>query len=148
MDPFYPFLHSVHYPNKLIKESIFLTGLGWLPSASTKFSSVIGSVSISHFVPSGCLFMSQYPFNYRDFIVNTFDRNICLLVLVLGLTGNGSCYWGCIFSSCLLCLNYIDIMQNEPTFLIVVLLVIGMIISKLDNTCKLSHAFLTYKFCI
>lgn len=37
------------------------------------------------------------------------------------------------FSSSLLCRNYIDIMLNEPTFLIVVLLVIGMMISKLED---------------
>lgn len=133
MDPFYPFLHSVHYPNKLVKESIFPHWFGWLPSASTTFPSVIGSVSISLLFHQAVYSWANTCFSYRHFIVNTLDRNIFLLVLVLGLTGNGNCYWGCIFSSSLLCLNYIDVMQNEQAFLLVVLLIIGTIISKLDN---------------
>lgn len=46
------------------------------------------------------------------------------------------------FSSNLICLNYLGIMVNEPTFLIVVLLVIGVIISKLEIPLKLCNTSL------
>lgn len=111
MDSFYPFLYSVHYPNKLIR--VHFSSLVQVAACSVHYISFcLWVCPISHFVPSGCLFMSQYLLSYKDFIVKTFDHSIFLLVLVLGLTGDSSCYLECIFPSSLLCLNYIDIMQN------------------------------------